>query len=250
MTRRNDYRPGREWEKICTMRNTVFALLACAAGLLACRDPKNTELPRELKNIKSLDPAMQKLTGEERQLAAAYIVRHMIGAIENQEGPGIPEGMTLGRAIEEQRKFAADRAKLQTERDAALKSMREAVTVTLVSKEKIVTKRGKFELVLDEDLRVTFGYKNNTARDISGVKGYVSVEDLFGDELSGFQISNDTTIKAGETATWVVGRSIRFAMGNNNDHKLSNLSDDKFKVVWKPQVILFSDGSKLSLPAD
>jgi len=35
--------------------------------------------------------------------------------------------MTLGMAIEEQRKFAADRAKLQTERDAALKSMREAV---------------------------------------------------------------------------------------------------------------------------
>jgi hypothetical protein len=247
------------------MRNASLVLLACAAGLLACRDPKNTELPRELEKIETIKPAIEKLKGEERELAAAYIARHTIGAklggiFGGQEGPGIPEGMTLGRAIEEQRKFAADRvleearqqalkAKLQTERDAALKSMREAVTVTLVSKE-IVTKRGTYGLVLDENLRVTFGYKNNTAKDISGVKGYVSIEDLFGDELSGFQISNDDTIRAGQTATWVGGRSIRYAMGHNKDRKLADLSDDKFKVVWKPQVILFSDGTKLNLPAD
>ena len=125
--------------------------------------------------------------------------------------------------------------------------MLEAVTVTLVSK-KIATERGYSGIVIDEHLEVIFGYKNNTAKDISGVKGRVSVKDLFGDEISAFQISNDSTIKAGQTATW--GRIAFCAIlpGNNKDRKLAELDDDKFKVVWEPQVIVFADGTKLALP--
>ncbi|MBR7779725.1 hypothetical protein [Undibacterium rugosum] len=75
----------------------------------------------------------------------------------------------------------------------------------------------------------------------------VSVKDLFEDELSAFQISNDNTIKAGQTATWTGSRSIPFSMGNNKDSKLAELSDDKYKVVWEPQAIVFADGTKLAL---
>lgn len=238
----------------------VFASLM---ALAACSGPKDTPLPKDLEKMESIKPAMEKLTPEERELAAGYIMRHTVGAklgglFGGKEGPGIPEGMTLGKAIEEQRKFKADaaleeakqqalKAKIQAEREAATKPMLEAVTVTLVSK-KIVTERGYSGMVMDENLEVTFGYKNNTAKDISGVKGRVSVKDLFGDELSAFQISNDSTIKAGQIATWTGSRSVRFSMGNNKDRKLAELSDDKYKVVWEPQAVVFADGTKLALP--
>lgn len=244
------------------MRVNVLAVAALMA-LAACSGPKDTPLPRDLEKIESIKPAMEKLTPEERELAAGFIMRHTIGAkiaglFGGKEGPGIPEGMTLGKAIEEQRKFKADaaleeakqqalKAKLQTEREAAMKPMLDAVTVTLVSK-KIATERGYSGIVMDENLEVTFGYKNNTAKDISGVKGRISVKDLFGDELSAFQISNDSTIQAGQTATWTGSRSVRFSMGNNKDRKLAELSDDKYKVMWEPQAIVFADGTKLVLP--
>lgn len=241
----------------------ILTILLVSVVLAACSGPKDTPLPRDLDKMDTIKPAMEKLTPEERELAAAYIMRHTIGAklgglFGDKEGPGIPEGMTLGKAIEEQRKFEADvaieeakqqalKAKVQAEREAARKQMREAVTVTLVSK-KLVTERGYGGMVVDEYLEVTFAYKNNTAKDIAGVKGRVSVKDLFGDELSAFQISNDSTIKAGQTATWTGSRSVLFSMGDNNDRKLAELGDDKFKVVWEPQTIVFADGTKLVLP--
>ena len=192
-------------------------------------------------------------------------MRHTIGAklgglFGGKEGPGIPEGMTIGKAIEEQRKFKADaaieeakqqalKAKLQAEREAAQKQMREAVTVTLVSK-KLAVEHGYSGIVTDENLQVVFGYKNNTDKEVAGVKGYVSVKDLFGEEISGFLISNDTTIPAGQSTTWTGSRSVRFSLGNNKDRKLAELGDDKYTVVWEPEMIVFKDGTKLTAPKE
>lgn len=242
---------------------THLTIMLCSIILVACSVPKDTPLPRELDKIESIKPAMEKLTPEERDLVAGYIVRHTIsaklgGLFGGKEGPGIPEGMTLGKAIDEQRKFKADaaieeakqqtlKAKLQAEREAAMKPMREAITVTLVSK-KIKTEHGYSGMVMDENLEVIFGYKNNTDKDIAGVKGYVSIKDLFGDEISGFLISNDNTIKAGQAATWTGSRSVRLSLGNNKDRKLAELEDDKFKVIWDPRMIVFKDGTKLTIP--
>ena len=241
---------------------TCLTVLLCSIILFACSGPKDTPLPRELDKMESIQPAMEKLSPEERELAAGYVMRHTIGAklgglFGGKEGPGIPEGMTLGKAIDEQRKFKADaaleeskqqalKAKLQAEREAAMKPMKEAVTVTLVSK-KIVPESGYGGMLLDENFAVTFGYKNNTEKDIAGVKGYISVKDLFGDEISGFLISNDTTIKAGQTVTWSGSRSVKYPRGDNKDRKLAELDDDKYKVVWEPRMVVFKDGTKLTV---
>lgn len=243
----------------------ILTILLVSVVLAACSGPKDTPLPRDLDKMDIIKPAMEKLTPEERELAAGYIMRHTIGAklgglFGGKEGPGIPEGMTLGKAIEEQRKFKADAAieeakqqalkvKLQAEREAAQKQMREAVTVTLVSK-KLVTERGYSSIVTDENLQVVFGYKNNTDKEVVGVKGYVSIKDLFGEEISGFLISNDNTIPAGQSATWTGSRSVRFALGGNKDRKLAELGEDKYKVVWEPEMIVFTDGTKLTAPKE
>lgn len=194
---------------------------------------------------------------------AGYVMRNTLGAklgglFGGKEGPGIPDGMTIGKAIEDQRKFKADRAveeakaaalkeKLRAEQETAMKAMREVITLTLVSKA-LIEERGMSGMLMDENLQVTFGYKNNSAKDIAGVKGYVSVKDLFGDEISGFAISNDKTIKAGESITWTGSRSVKYSMGNNKDRKLVELTDDKYKVIWEPSIVVFTDGTKLVAP--
>jgi hypothetical protein len=243
------------------MKKAMTILLACLI-LAACNSAKNTPLPQDLDKMESIKPAMEKLTPEERELAGGYIMRHTLGAAMSKAlggtaTPGIPEGMTIGKAIDDQRQFLAQqkaeeqkqadlKAALQAKREATLKPMREAVTVTLVSKE-IEPEYGMSGMLMDENLSVTFGYKNNTAKDISGVKGMVSVRDLFGDELSGFAISNDTTIPAGQSVTWTGSRSVKYAIGDNKDRKLAELDDSKYKVIWEPEIIVFTDGTKLEV---
>lgn len=240
----------------------LFLVLA-GFVLIACGNPKDTAIPRDVTKLETIKPALDKLTQEERELVTAYIVRQELaaklgGLFGGKAGPGISEGMTIGKALEEQRKFVADakaeearqqalKEKLAAEREAALKPMREAVTVTLVSK-RVSEDRGMSGMVLDEKLEVTFGYSNNSSKDIAGVKGRVTVKDMFGDEISAFQISNDNTIKAGASSTWTGSRSLRFYMGGNKDRKLAELPDDKYKVDWDPQVIVFSDGTRLASP--
>lgn len=244
------------------MSRLILSLLTLLV-MAACSGPKDTPVPKDLAAMESVKPALEKLTPEERELFAGYVMRSTLGAklsglFGGKEGPGIPDGMTIGKAIEDQRKFKAERVveeakeaalkeRLRAERETAMKTMREVVTVTLVSKI-LKEERGMSGMLMDENLQVTFGYKNNSAKDIAGVKGYVSVKDLFGDELSGFAISNDTTIKAGETATWTGSRSVKYSMGNNKDRKLAELSDDKYKVIWEPKVVVFADGTKLTAP--
>lgn len=231
--------------------------------LAACSGPKDTPIPRDLEKLDSLRPALEKLTPEERELAAGYIMRvgvgsRLKGVFGGEEGPGIPEGMTLGKAIEEQRKFKAElaieeakqetlRAKLAAEREATLKPLREAVTVTLVSK-KVVPEYGYSGMLMDENLEVVFGYQNNTGKDIAGVKGHISVRDLFGEEISGFLVSNDDTIKAGEQITWTGSRSIKYGMNKDGDRKLGGLEPTKYTVAWEPWMVVFADGTKLADP--
>ena len=242
------------------MKKLLLATCFCLA-LSGCANPKNTELPTKLSEMESIKPEVEKLEDGDKDLLQSYLVRHALVAQfsgSEKDSVGIPEGVTIGKAIEEQRKFIEDqnaeaakqaalKVELEAKREAAIKPMREAVTVTLVSKA-IQEERGMSGLLMDEHLSIVFGYRNNTEKDIAGVKGYVSVQDLFGDEISGFAISNDDTIPAGQSVTWTGSRSVRYSTGDNKDRKLADLDESKYKVLWTPKVIVFADGSKLEVP--
>jgi hypothetical protein len=241
-------------------RFLIPLILLLVAG---CDNPKDTILPHDIEKMESIKSSIEKLSSEEKELLTGYMIRHTIGAklsglFGKKETQAIPDNMTVGKAIDEQRKFKSDalleeakqqalKNKVQAEQEAAIKPMREAVTVTLISK-KIQEERGYSGIVTDENISVVFAYKNNTDKDISGVKGRISIKDLFGDEISAFQISNDDTIKAKKTITWTGSRSVKYAFGDNNDRKLASLENDKFKVIWEPKIIIFKDGTKMNVP--
>lgn len=240
----------------------IFRLLAALLLIAGCSDPKSTVIPSDLSKMDTLKPTMEKITEEERTLVTAYIFRHTMGSAITAAFGGkatpIPEGMTIGKAIEEQRQFAEKqkaqelaeqqlKEKLKAEREKAMSAMRDAVTVTLTEK-KLVNEYGYSGIITDEKLNVRIGYKNNTDKEIAGVKGRLTIHDLFGDEISAFQVSNDNTISAHGTITWTGSRSVKYSFGSNNDRKFASLPDDKYKQVWEPQSIVFKDGSKLTTP--
>jgi hypothetical protein len=234
----------------------------CLALLVAaCSNPKNATIPTTIESLDSLSASVKKLTPEEQELFGGYFMRHVIGAkmggMFGIKATPIPEGMTIGKAIDEQRAYLANEAakdadekalkeKVLKEREQAMIAMRSAVTVTLVSK-KIATE-SMSGIETDRKIEIVIAYRNNTDKIVAGVKGTLDVNDLFGDELSGFAVSNETTIAPGATITWTGGRSIKFSMNSNKDEKLAGLADDKYKVVWNPKMIIFADGTKLTAP--
>ena len=70
-----------------------------------------------------MKPSLMKLTPEEKALFSQYAIRHTIGAagghIGSKSDP-IPEDMTIGKAIKEQRNYMArEQAKGASERSGS-----------------------------------------------------------------------------------------------------------------------------------
>lgn len=246
-------------QRVGSVNRTLALAIAMVAALLllGCSDPRDTVLPPDVAQLEMIKQDVQKLPEEDQKLLMAYLMRRSIkGIMPGLAGNAPTDAATIGQAINAQKAFVDEqakreaeekalRAKLQAEREQGMKALREVVSVTLVSKREDV-ERGYSGIEMDRKLSVTFAYKNNSSKVIAGVKGLVTVRDLFGDEISGFQISNDETIKPGQIVYWTGSRSLKYSIGNNKDQKLVGLADDKFKVEWDPEVVVFADGTKLS----
>jgi hypothetical protein len=88
----------------------IFSVFCFALLLVACGDPHDTKVPADISKWRdTVKPALQKLTPDEQALFTQYVRRHTIGAAEGGLTGGkadpIPEGMTIGKAITEQRSY-------------------------------------------------------------------------------------------------------------------------------------------------
>ncbi len=241
------------------MKKLISATICCIV-FVGCSDPRKTPLPDDFTKMEAIKPQLEKLSIEDKELLAGYVMRKslkgtMFSALANSE---TMTAKNLGEAIDAQRKFVvaakvreatekAEMSKLLAEREVAEKAMRELVSVGLAGK-KIEVERGSSGMELDRKLVVSFVFKNNSGKQISGVKGRITIRDLFGDEISAFQISNDETMKVGGGTIWEGNRSVKYTFGSNKDEKFADLADDKFTLVWQPQVIVFADGTKVETP--
>jgi hypothetical protein len=92
----------------------AMLLLVAAVG---CSNPKDTKLPQDLSKIDTIKPSVEKLTPEEKELLGGYIMMRMMGtgpgATSDPKTKAIPEGMTIGKAIEEQRAYVKDMSPAQ-----------------------------------------------------------------------------------------------------------------------------------------
>lgn len=227
----------------------VASLITLFAG---CSQPTETVIPSDTASWDTkLAPSMQKLSEEDRKLAAGYLMRVKMSEVFGAKG-GIPVGMTLGHAIEEQRKWiaaqkekeaeeAALKEKLQKERAEALARINQAVTVTLLEKgERFKDYQvGRFS----DQQTFRIGVKNKSEKALAGVSGDLVFIDIFDKEVGrvGFKIAE--TIAPGQDYVWEGTRDYNEFISEQK--AVWNLEEGKYKTKFEPDTLVYADGTKL-----
>lgn len=226
------------------------------AIIAACADPLSTQLPRDLEKMESIKPAMEKLSQDDQALVTGYIMRQTVaaklGGLFGIPAPiGIPEGMTIGKAIAEQKKFITEQQaktdtekkaneKEATERQALADEFSKIIEVHLID---VSLHQASFR---DDDVNDYLIYameiKNKGIKDITGLKGTITVRDIFGDVIATRGMKSDSKIAAGSIARLTLTRS--YSKFDDTDRKEASIDASKAKTEFAPSLVLFGDGTR------
>lgn len=216
--------------------------------LASCTGAKNTVIPADMSKWDTeLKPSIDKLSDEDKALLAGYLMRSKMG---EAFGGKTEQGITIGKAIENQKSWKAEqdkkaleakllKEKLEQEQAALQKQVDEMLTVTVLS---MKLEKASFQT----NQVIKLGFKNNGTKDISGIKGAVHFIDMFDKEIGSLGFSFTDGIKAGGTAKW--GGSRHYNQFMDEHRALAGLEEGKYTTRFKPEMIVFKDGSKLALP--
>lgn len=245
----------------------VLFVITALVVLSACSKPQDTVIPSDMSTWdKELGPVMQKLSEEERKHFVLFVSRAKMAEAFRKDGGGIPFGTTVGQAIEQQKKWAAEmeakeaeekalrekkqkeeaelKARLEAEKAVAIKAINDAVTVTLVSKKELPSDYQARRY--SEYQQFAIGIQNNSEKTIAGVSGELEFVDLFDKVVGAVNFRITENIPAGRTYTWIGGRDYNQFLAS---HKaVWNLSPGEFKTRFNPEAVIFADGSKLKMP--
>lgn len=233
-----------------------FLILLAGA---ACSNPHNTALPKDISSLDKIKPAIEKLTQEEKELLSGYIMRHTIGAAFGGafgiKAEPIPDGMTIGKAIEEQRGLAEkqkaanaaeklERAKIDASRKALADQMAQILSSRLTT---IGLHKASYrDFDMESSIELTIEFENKGNKSISGLKGISIFKDKFGDKVAELPIKIEQEIPAGKKVA--IKLSKRFNQFIAEDRRLSTIDAATTNFSFSPDVILFSDGSKFEAP--
>ncbi len=229
----------------------LFLPILLSAFIIGCSNPKDEVLPPNLNesDMKVLAEKVKSLNEEDKVLLTQYLMRSEMSKAFG--GAGASTGTTVGEAIENQKQWVVEQkaeeqakteraAKLKAEKDAKTAEFEKAVSVTVFDKNLVKTNLQSF-ITLDVDI------KNNSTKEIAGLKGIVRFFDKFGDLIISFRFGDDTlNIPEGDslesTFTWGYNEFM------DGDNKFVNTSLEGMKYKFEPEQILFKDGTKLDMP--
>ena len=133
----------------------------------------------------------------------------------------------------EQKALAKKAAKEEAER---VKKLAEAVTVSCFEK-------GFTDYNYEDYITYKFVIKNKSDKKIRAVKGGITFTNLFDDEISSLNFVYDQPIEAGKEITW--NAQTDYNQFKDEDKTLRNKDLKDLKVVWKPEKIIFENGTTL-----
>lgn len=241
--------------------------LLIAAGLLAAlgvygavRKPYGTLLPMDVADLSEIQPQLDRLDEEERELVRGYLKRSNGDVLPpSLADPDAPfTARTFGEAITLQRRFLreqgvrdAQAAQRRIARDAALEPLRDAVGVRLLKRELLTVAQAQGRpdgpaTATERVLVVTYRLVNGAGRDIAAVKGLVKVNDAQGAKRSECWLDETDTLEAFSGVEVRCGNIARTA--GPRDHEFAALPAQDLTVDWEPSEVVFADGSRLSVP--
>ncbi len=228
--------------------------VALVAFLAACTDPKSIVLTKK-EDIEKHAEELGKLSSEEKQLVVAYLLRAELGGAFGGEGNDkAVYGVTIGEAIEKQKAFIeaqqkreleqkAEEEKARQELEEKRRQLNEAVSVIFVEHHR---KEGQFSFQKYDVFN--FKFKNNSQKNIVGIKGVAVFSDKFGDELKRIEMKNDFNdnggkLEAGQDYSWQGQMDVLL----RDDEKLADTPTEDLKFTYEPNTVLFEDGTSLTV---
>lgn len=249
------------------MKKAILTLLGTVVLLAACSKATDTVIPSDMATWdKDLAPVVQKLKEEEKKLFVGYVARMKMAEVFAKDKAGIPFGMTVGQAIEEQRKWQEEfakaeaeakaerdrkeaeelalKAKLEAESAGVLKQINDAVTVTLLSKREL----GRdFEARRISDTQeFVIGAENLSDKELAGVSGELEFIDVFDKVVGSVSFRISENIKPGATYKWVGSRDYNQFIDTHR--AVWNLEEGKYTTRFTPEALVYVDGTKLTMP--
>lgn len=227
------------------MKSNLLIVLVTLA-LFGCSGPKDTVVPTDIAKWETeLKSPIEKLTEEDKKLFLGFVMRAKLGEVFG--GKGLEEGLTIGKAIEKQKAWIEEQGqkeaeakllkqKLEAERAALRKQVDDLLTVTVL-KLKLVNES------YSENQLIELGFQNKGQKDILGIKGTVKFIDIFDKEVGAVGFSYDDGLKAGASGTWKGSR--RYNQFIESHKAVANLEEGKYKTRFEPEIIVFTDGTKL-----
>ncbi len=228
----------------------VVIALAVLYYVFFYQNPRNAIVPTDWQTNEEFTKTAKHLDETDKKLLVQALVRDGLAKLFNRPAIVAP-GMTVGELIAKQKDFVdgqtqqdAKAAEVKKEVDAkteaAVDEINKDVIVSFISKRNTTSGYSEF-------IELQRAYKNDSGKDIAGIKGVMVFKDIFGDKIIAIKDSMDHTIKAGETYV-MKGYGLDYNQFMPEHQKLYNTGFDKIKFVYVPQAIVFTDGTKITLP--
>ena len=216
-----------------------IVIIGVSIFLFSCSSPLDKKFSEETAK-EDIEAIKSKLDSTELQLLAGSMIR-----LKFQDKK--LEDMTYSEILEDGKKWKAEQEKIEAEQKALaekaakeeaekFKRLNEAVVVSCYEK-------GYAKYDYEDYITYKFVIKNKSDKNIRAVKGGITFTNLFDDEISSLNFVYDQPIEAGKEVTW--NATTDYNQFKDEDKTLKNKELQDLKVVWKPEKVMFEDGSSL-----
>jgi len=213
-------------------------------------------IPTDTTKMESeLGPQLDKLTPEERELAGKYVLRSKMGGLFGDKAPDTH--VTLGQAIEAQRKFEADekgKEQASTDRqakiEANLKAHETPLTqiLTALCSVKTFDEAGAGSPDSKISLTLMVSNKDKSERKIKSMKGKLIFFDEKGEEMKPWPVETDNEDALNNLGGFVTVES-KYDPSSPADKYLKDIEVYELKFRFSPEEIVFEDGTKMTSTA-
>lgn len=220
-------------------RHYLIILIVISLSAVGCTSPLDRKYnPNTLESDAEL--IRDRIDSTEVELLTGTILRY---SLENKP----LEGKTYRELIEDGKRYRDEQERIQREQGALaeaakfeeeerIRRLNEALTVSIFEK-------GYIERDYEDYIIYKFAFQNKSNKDIVGFTGLVTFSDLFDQEISSLTLSYDDGIKANSRVNWTA--TTDYNQFKKEDQALRSKDLSKIKLIWKPEQILFKDGTKL-----
>lgn len=221
------------------MKNKQLLLIGITAILFSCSSPMDKKFNEETAE-EDIEAIKGKIDSTELQLLAGSMIRLKFQDKELEE-------MTYGEILDDGKKWKAEQEKIEAEqKDLAEKAAKaEAERIKKLTEAVIVScfEKGYTEVDYQDYITYKFVVQNKSDKAIRAVKGGITFTNLFDEEIKSLNFVYDKPIEAGKEVNWNARTNYNQFM--NEDQTLKNKDLKDLKVVWKPEKIIFVDGTTL-----